>query len=98
MGATYYVDEITGDKKDKIKSLVTDMLQESYEAMLKKVDKVLNSGAIDIDSWEESRNPMILPKCIVTAILQNESTQYEGKGTSFEKDVKKEVRNIRYFL
>lgn len=86
------------DKKDKIKSLVTDMLQESYEAMLKKVDKVLNSGSIDIDSWEESRKPMFLPKCIITAILQNESTQYEGKGTSFEKDIKKEVRNIRYFL
>ena len=32
---------------------------------------------------------MILPKCIVTAILQDESTQYEGKGTSFEKQVKK---------
>ena len=86
------------DKKDKIKSLVTDMLQESYEDMLKKVDKVLNSGSINIDSWEESINPMVLPKCIITAILKNESTQYEGKGTSFEKYIKKEVRNIRYFL
>jgi hypothetical protein len=41
---------------------------------------------------------MILPKCIVTAILQNESTQYEAKGTSFEKHVKKEAKNICSFL
>lgn len=88
----------TKDKRNKIKSLVTDMLNESHEAMIKKIDKALNSGAIDVDGWDESNNPMILPKCIVTAILQNESTQYEAKGTAFEKEVKKEVRNIRYFL
>lgn len=88
----------TKDKRNKIKSLVTDMLNESHEAMIKKIDKALDSGAIDVDGWNESHNPMILPKCIVTAILQNESTQYEGKGTAFEKEVKKEVRNIRYFL
>ena len=84
--------------KSKIAELVKDMLNESHESMLKKIDKVLNSGAIDIESWDENKKPMILPKCIVTAILQNESTQYEGKGTSYEKQVKKEVKNIRYFL
>ena len=84
--------------KEQIAELVKDMLTESYEAMLKKIDKVLNSGCVDTESWNKDNSPMILPKCIVTAILQNESTQYEGKGTSFEKQVKKEVRNIRYFL
>ena len=86
------------EKREKIKSLVSDMLKESYEAMVKKIDKALNSGAVDIDGWNEKDSPMILPKCIVTAILQNESTQYEAKGTSFEKRIKKEVNNIRYFL
>ena len=86
------------EKKEKIKSIVEDMLNEAHEAMIKKVDKVLNSGAIDIDSWDEENAPMITPKCIVTAILQNESTQYEGKGTSYEKKVKKEVKNIRYYI
>lgn len=85
-------------KKRKIKSLVKEMLKESHNAMMGKVDRVLNSSAIDLDAWCESHNPMILPKCIVTAILQNESRQYEGKGTSFEKTVKREVKNITYFL
>mgnify|MGYP003338283452 CR=1 FL=1 len=83
------------EKKEKIKSLVIDMLKESNNAMIKKIDKLLTSGAIDIDNWDER---MILPKCIVTALLQDESTQYEGKGTSFEKQVKKEVKNLKYFL
>jgi hypothetical protein len=86
------------EKRAKIKSLATDMLQESFQAMLKKVDKALNSGAIDVDGWDEKSGSMILPKCIVTAILQSESTQWAGTGTSFEKQVKKEVKNIRYFL
>ena len=90
--------ETINSKKEKIKSLVADMLKESYENMIKKIDTAINSGAVDIESWDESSNPMILPKCIVTAILQNESKQYEGKGTSFENIVKKEVKNLRYFL
>jgi hypothetical protein len=85
-------------KKAAIKSLAIKMLNESHEDMLQKIDKALNSGAIDIDSWDENHNSMILPKCIVMAVLQNESTQYEGRGTSFEKQMKKEVSNIRIFL
>ena len=88
----------TTEKKEAIKLLAREMLNDSYLEMLKKIDKALNCGAVDIDNWDEKDSPMILPKCIVTAILQNESTQYEGKGTSFEKRVKKEVRNIRYFI
>jgi hypothetical protein len=84
--------------KEQIAELVKEMLNESHEAMLKKIDKVLSSGCVDTESWSEDNAPMILPKCIVTSILQNESTQYEEKGTSFEKQVKKEVKNIRYFL
>ena len=83
----------TQAKKDKIKNLVSEMLTESYDCMIKKIDKLLNSGAVDVENWDENNSPMILPKCITTAILKNESTQYDAKGTSFEKQVKKEVAN-----
>jgi hypothetical protein len=81
--------------KEQIADLVKEMLNESHEAMIKKIDKVLNSGCVDVENWSKDHSPMILPKCIVTAILQNESTQYECKGTSFEKQIQKEVKNIR---
>lgn len=84
--------------KEQIAELVKEMLNNSHEAMLKKIDKVLNSGCVDVGSWSRDNSPMILPKCIVTAILQDEATQYEARGTSFEKQIKKKVKNIRYFL
>ena len=85
-------------KKQMIKELVKDMITMSHEDMLRKIDKVLNSGCIDIENWDADNAPMIIPKCIVTAILKDQSRQYEAKGTSFEKQVKKEVDNISYFL
>lgn len=88
----------TEEKKEQIKTLVQDLLRDSHAAMMSKIDRALNSGAIDIDSWDEKNAPMILPKCIVTAILQNEGHQYEGKGSSYEKRIKKEVKNIQYYL
>jgi len=88
----------TQEKQKKIKSLVVDMLNYSHKAMVEKIDAALNSGAVDIDSWDEKNAPMILPKCIVTALLQRESNQYEGKGTSFEKKIKKETSNLKYYI
>jgi hypothetical protein len=86
------------EKKDKIRSLVVEMLEDSKQAMIKKLDTVLKSGCIDADNWDENNTPMILPKTIITALLENESLQYNGSGTSYEKQIKKEVRNIRYFI
>jgi hypothetical protein len=86
------------EKKEQIAELVKELLNESHKSMLENIDKVLNSGCIDVESWDKENSPMILPKCIATAILKRESMQYEGKGTSFEKQIKKEVNNIRYFL
>lgn len=85
-------------KKEQIAQITKELIQIAVPEMIKKVDKVLNSGCIDIDSWDENDKPMIIPKIIFTAILQDESHQYECKGTSFEKMIKKEVKNIHYFI
>lgn len=67
------------NNKDKIKALVEEMLMDSYNSMYKNIDKVLNSGAVDTEKWDEKNAPMILPKTIIAALLQDEATQYEGK-------------------
>ncbi|MFT6879122.1 MAG: hypothetical protein ACJARG_000046 [Arcticibacterium sp.] len=85
-------------KKQKIKRIVKDMLIESHKKALQSIDKVLNSGCVDIDAWDEGEAPMVLPKCILTAILEDEARQYTARGTSYEKQTKKEIANIRYFL
>jgi hypothetical protein len=88
----------TEEKKEKIKSLVISLLNDSHNAMLQKVDQILKSSSFDLDSWDINYAPMILPKCIAIAILQDESTQYDGKGTSYEKEIKKEVKNIKHII
>lgn len=85
-------------KQEKIKELVKDMLIESHQKAMRNIDKILNSGCIDIDGWDDKNAPMVLPKTILTAILENEARQYTARGTSYEKQMKKETKNIRYFL
>jgi len=84
--------------KEKIKELVKDMLIESHQKAMQNIDRVLELGCVDVDGWDDKNAPMILPKSILTAILENEARQYTARGTSYEKQMKKEVRNIHYFL
>jgi len=85
-------------KEKKVETLVNMLLDKSHEAMKNAVTKAINSGALDIDSWDENSNPMIIPKIIATALLECESHKYSAKGTSFEKLIKKEVKNLKYFI
>lgn len=86
------------DKKAEIKKHVLDLLEASYEAMKLQVDKALNCSAIDAESWSPDKAPMRIPKVITAAILERETEQYQGRGTSFERQIKKEVKNVRYFI
>lgn len=89
------------EKAELIKKHVIAMLNESVEAITKEgglIDKSLNCGAVDIEEWDENINPMILPKTIITAILERESKQFLPTGTSFEKEMKKDIKNLGYFI
>ena len=85
-------------KKALIRKHVKNMLKQSHDAMVKKIEKAMSCGALNISDYDPTYNSMILPKVIVTALLKDESTQYSGRGTSFEKSIKKEVKNLKYFL
>ena len=89
---------MSNTKKKKIKALAKKMLKNSLKEMEAKIDKALNSGALDVDNWDENSNSMILPKVIVVAIMETEADQYKASGTSFEKEVKKEVKNLKCFI
>jgi len=86
------------EKRNHIRTMVTDMLNIANEAMINKIDKALSCGAIDLDDWSEDCNPMVLPKCIIIALLEDEADQYKAAGTKFEKQVKNEVKNLKYYL
>jgi len=85
-------------KQETIKGLVKDMLIESHKKAIANIDKALNSGCINIDGWDDKNARMVLPKTILTAILEDQARQYTARGTRFESQTKNEVRNIRIFL
>jgi len=89
----------TAAKKTQLKKLVKELLKESHKAQIEKIEKALNSGAIDIDSWDSENNPMITPKIITTAILEDAAaTHYSCRNTTFERQTKKDIKNLRYFI
>lgn len=86
--------------RGKIKKLAVEMMTQSHESMVKAIDKALDCGALDIESWDENDMPMVIPKVIVKAVLESEANRYSARGTnvSFERKVNKEVKNLKYFL
>lgn len=86
-------------KKNKIKKIVKELLKESHKAQIEKIEKALNSGALDLENWDPENNPLIIPKIITTAILQDAAERhYTCKNTTFERQIKKEIKNLRYFI
>jgi hypothetical protein len=88
----------TQEKKEVIKAYSSKMLEQSYEDMIKKIDKVINSGSVDVESWDVNSNPYVLVRSILSAILDVEAQEYNGVGTSFEKGMKREIKNIKLFI
>lgn len=86
------------NKKEQIKALVIEMLNETNKEMINDIDKIFDSGCVNIDDWCETRNRMIMPKSIITALFEKACRLYSGKGTSFEKEVRKTVNNISRFI
>ena len=86
------------DNKEKIKEFTEQLLEQSIPHMKEKIEKALKCGALPISSWDENINPMILPKIILCAVLAEEINQFNCAGTCFEKQVKKEVKNLSCFL
>lgn len=90
----------TENKKQTIEDLTKGIISFNTDnnEITQLIKKAVNSGALDIEGWEPDQNPMILPKIIAIAILENIAEGLKGKGTSFEKQVKKEVKNLKCFI
>lgn len=85
-------------KKEKIIHITKKILNNIRKEQDEYIEKIINSGCIDIDSWDENNTPMILPKAMCIAMLREAINQIDCRGTSFEKQVKKEAANIHLFL
>lgn len=86
------------EKKEEIKSLTIGTLDIAMDAMKAKIKVLLDSGAINVSDWDINTNPMISIKAMAIALLQAEADQLDARGTSFEKEVKRQVNNFKHFV
>ena len=86
-------------KKNAIKRHVKDMLKQAQAQMLKDLDHVLNVGCVSISDWEPINTPMTIPKAIICALLEKESTQFApAKFMTTYRQWNKDRKNILYFI
>ena len=62
------------------------------------IQKAINSPAIDLEEYADTSAPAILPKSVLIAVFQSMADQYSPKGTSYEKEVKKNVQNLKPYV
>lgn len=90
---------MTRRQKEKIvRQIVWFMIRESAAHAQSRVTEAIKSGAINIDDYDPVCAPMVLPKTITAALLQAEIRPLLGTGTKYEKQVKKDIKNLLYFL
>jgi len=78
-----------------LETKVDVLISETTILMKQNLDRILKSGSIDIDDYDPES--MVLPKIIVTALLEEMAEMYVVRGSQ-ANIAKKEVKNIRLFL
>ena len=78
-------------KKSELLSKVRELNKSFSEDLEKELDKILESGCIDLSKYE---NDYKLPKIVFSAILKNESFQF----TPMSKECQQEIKNVSNFL
>lgn len=76
--------------REDLESRVLELIDYTSATMKLKVKKVLDSGAIDIDSADDN---YVLPKIILRALLKDAEFSV-GSPIGEERMIKKEVDNI----
>lgn len=76
--------------RENLESRVLELIDYTSATMKLKVKKVLDSGAIDIDSADDN---YVLPKIILRALLKDAEFSV-GSPIGEERMIKKEVDNI----
>lgn len=70
---------------------VRELNKSFSEELEKELDKILESGCIDLKKYE---NDFILPKIIFSSILKSESFQF----APMSKEYQQEIKNVSKFL
>ena len=77
--------------KTELKKKTNKLISDAVKGMRKNMDRAISSGSMDIKGADDN---YILPISLLTALLREEINQYSCNGTVYEKQIKKESKNI----
>ena len=77
--------------KTQFRKKMNELKRQNTEYINGRIEKALNSGAVDLSSYEDDFR---LPKTVMCAICYDLAYNWEP----FDKALKKEVKNLRCFL
>lgn len=83
-------------KKAIIRQHAEKTIDNAVKAMKENLERVLKSGCIGFDEYNENVNPMVLPKAIVTALLEEEVSQLVPSFKNKEFDENR--KNVKHFI
>lgn len=84
--------------REQALSKLDEMMPDLMEAIRRKYESALRCGALDLEEWQDDFR---LPKVILTAVLEDMTTQYQPIGSTLN-DRKSwwnvTLRNLRNFV
>ena len=79
-------------KQEDLKKRTKEILTNSYENMLDKIDKAISSGIIDVENADDN---YMLPKILARAIIRDaENSIGEPAGNESRKEFLRSVDNV----
>ena len=90
---------ITGDDltpKAEVRIKVDKMLFDVCSSVHKRVEHLLNSGALNMEDWEDN---FLLPKALLSDALHEVAANYDhtGNDSLYSKEQKAQIKNLRHF-
>ena len=79
--------------KEQVQQKTRELITESANHMCKNIDRILSSGSIDIEGYEDN---YLLPKMMLCALLKEEIHQY--KPLSRDRQMDKDIDNMYNLL
>jgi len=77
--------------KKQLQKKTRSLIFEASKHMRKNIDRAINSGSIDVSSWD---NNWLLPKLLLNALLMEEQHQYAPPAGMNERQYKKQIESI----
>lgn len=83
--------------KKEVRKKTRKLIRQSCEGMIKNLEKLLDSGAVDYKSADDN---FILPKHILCALLKEESFQYKplARDAKHERGIDREIEKMYAIL